>query len=352
MHLCRWPMSRTACQPTRLACRSASVRTVLAARYETSGPRMGELEIVEIPRPDPAPGEVLVRVRFSGVNPTDVGARGGHGFDTGHAHVVPDHDGAGEIVEVGEGVPAERIGERVWLWLAQWRRPQGTAAQFIALPSAQAVALPAAPRSSSAPASGSRRSRRTAACAPTGPDRRPERCSSRAAPAPSATRRSSSRGSAARASRRPSARPRRRRSRPPPAPSWSSTTARRTSSRRCAAWAPDGVERIIEVAIGTNVRRRRRADQALPRHQLLRAPRRPDRRAAAADGEELRDPLGPRLHDGRAGDRRRRGGDHARARGRRAHRAARRPLPPRGDLRSRTRRFASGALGKVLVEIP
>ena len=119
------------------------MRAVLAARYDTSGPRMGELEIVEIPRPDPAPGEVLVRVRFSGVNPTDVGSRAGHSFDSGHTHVVPDHDGAGEIVEVGDGVPAERIGERVWLWLAQWRRPQGTAAQFIALPSAQAVALPA-----------------------------------------------------------------------------------------------------------------------------------------------------------------------------------------------------------------
>lgn len=118
------------------------MRAVFAARYDTSGPRMGELEIVEIPRPDPGPGEVLVRVRFSGVNPTDVGSRGGHGFDSGHAQVVPDHDGAGEIVEVGDGVPAERIGERVWLWLGQWRRPQGTAAQFIALPSAQAVALP------------------------------------------------------------------------------------------------------------------------------------------------------------------------------------------------------------------
>ncbi len=127
----------------RSACRSASVRGVLAARYETAGPRMGELEIVEIPRPDPGPGEVLVRVRVSGVNPTDVGARGGRGFDAGHTQVVPDHDGAGEVVEVGKGVPAERVGERVWLWLSQWQRPQGTAAQYIALPSAQAVALPA-----------------------------------------------------------------------------------------------------------------------------------------------------------------------------------------------------------------
>jgi NADPH2:quinone reductase len=104
---------------------------------------MGELEIVEIDRPQPGPGEVLVRVRVSGVNPTDVGSRAGHTFDPGHVQVVPDHDGAGEVVEVGQGVPAERVGERVWLWLGQWRRALGTAAQFIALPAAQAVALPA-----------------------------------------------------------------------------------------------------------------------------------------------------------------------------------------------------------------
>jgi len=113
-----------------------------AARYETSGPRMGELELVEIASPYPGPGEVLVRVHASGVNPTDVGARAGRAFDTSHERVVPNHDGAGEIVAVGEGVPGERVGERVWLYLAQWRRAQGTAAQWIALPSEQAVTLP------------------------------------------------------------------------------------------------------------------------------------------------------------------------------------------------------------------
>ena len=113
-----------------------------AAQYETAGPRMGELEIVELPCPEPGPGEVLVRVRVSGVNPTDVGARAGRAFDVSHARVVPNHDGAGEIVAVGTGVPDERVGERVWLYLAQWRRAQGTAAQWIALPSEQAVALP------------------------------------------------------------------------------------------------------------------------------------------------------------------------------------------------------------------
>jgi len=115
---------------------------MLAAQYETSGSRAGEIAIVELERPRPGPGEVLVRVRLSGVNPTDVGSRAGRTFDPGHERVVPHHDGAGEIVAAGAGVPAARVGERVWIWLAQWRRWQGTAAQWVALPSAQAVALP------------------------------------------------------------------------------------------------------------------------------------------------------------------------------------------------------------------
>jgi NADPH:quinone reductase len=119
-----------------------SGETMLAAEYETSGPRLGELELVELPRPEPAAGEVLVRVRVSGVNPTDVGARAGRAFDVSYARVVPNHDGAGEVVAVGEGVPSARVGERVWLYLSQWKRRQGTAAQWIALPSEQAVAMP------------------------------------------------------------------------------------------------------------------------------------------------------------------------------------------------------------------
>jgi NADPH:quinone reductase len=78
----------------------------------------------------------------SGVNPTDWGSRNGRSFNPPFERVVPHHDGAGEIVAVGDGVDQARVGERVWLWLGQWRREQGTAAQFIALPSAQAVPLP------------------------------------------------------------------------------------------------------------------------------------------------------------------------------------------------------------------
>lgn len=56
--------------------------------------------------------------------------------------VIPHSDGAGVIDRVGAGVDPARIGERVWIWNGQWKRPFGTAAEFIALPSEQAVPLP------------------------------------------------------------------------------------------------------------------------------------------------------------------------------------------------------------------
>lgn len=117
--------------------------TMLAARYLTCGPRRGVLELCEMPQPRPARGEVRVRVAISGVNPTDWKARRPGGLGSGESDsVVPNQDGAGTIDAVGEGVDGSRVGERVWLHNAQWRRAQGSAAQWIALPSEQAVALP------------------------------------------------------------------------------------------------------------------------------------------------------------------------------------------------------------------
>jgi NADPH2:quinone reductase len=115
--------------------------TMLAARYPTSGPEAGKIRIERVARPEPAPGEVLVEVAVSGVNPTDWKARQSANSDR-PAWVIPNHDGSGVIVGVGAGVPDERVGERVWLWQAQWQRLWGTAAEFVALPAAQAVALP------------------------------------------------------------------------------------------------------------------------------------------------------------------------------------------------------------------
>ncbi|MGP1397694.1 MAG: NADPH:quinone reductase [Inquilinaceae bacterium] len=120
-----------------------------AAFYRRTGPAAGVLEIGDLPDPVPAAGEVLVRVRASGINPADVKRRGGWlGATMDHPLVVPHCDGAGEIIGTGPGVDPARVGERVWLWNAQGGygeagRAFGTAAELIALPAPQAVALPA-----------------------------------------------------------------------------------------------------------------------------------------------------------------------------------------------------------------
>ena len=97
------------------------------------------LSLTDRPVPEPGPGEVRVRVRVSGVNPTDWKNRQRTPPDR---EQVPNQDGAGEIDAVGRGVPESRIGERVWLWEATYQRADGTAQEYLTLPSRQAVALP------------------------------------------------------------------------------------------------------------------------------------------------------------------------------------------------------------------
>lgn len=115
-----------------------------AAFYTRQGPASEVFTVGEQPTPQPGPGEVRVRLRTSGVNPSDFKTRkGGPGRPTlAWPLVIPHSDGAGTIDAVGAGVSERRIGERVWIWNGQWNRPFGTAAQWIALPSAQAVAMP------------------------------------------------------------------------------------------------------------------------------------------------------------------------------------------------------------------
>ncbi len=114
-----------------------------AAWYDRYGPAREVLVVGELPDPEPGPGEVLVRVRASGVNPSDWKARtGSRGPEMPFPRIIPHSDGAGEIAAVGEGVAPSRVGERVWLYEGQWQRPFGAAAELIALPSERAVPLP------------------------------------------------------------------------------------------------------------------------------------------------------------------------------------------------------------------
>lgn len=111
-----------------------------SAWYSKNGAARDVLVVGELPTPMPAPGEVRVKLATSGVNPSDVKSRLGRPL--GSERIVPHSDGAGVIDMVGDGVPSSRIGERVWIWNGQWQRPMGTAAEYIALPEAQAVRLP------------------------------------------------------------------------------------------------------------------------------------------------------------------------------------------------------------------
>ena len=114
-----------------------------AAYYESNGPAREVLRVADVETPQAGRGEVRVRLRTSGVNPSDVKSRAGLTRKIAFPRVIPHSDGAGEIDAVGEGVSSARVGERVWVWNGQWRRPFGTAAEWIVLPSEQAVRLPA-----------------------------------------------------------------------------------------------------------------------------------------------------------------------------------------------------------------
>jgi len=114
-----------------------------AAYYEQNGPAREMLKLGEVETPRPGPGEVRVKLATSGVNPSDVKARSGTTRKIAYPRVIPHSDGAGEIDMVGDGVSSARLGERVWVWNAQWLRAFGTCAEYVTLASAQAVHLPA-----------------------------------------------------------------------------------------------------------------------------------------------------------------------------------------------------------------
>jgi NADPH:quinone reductase len=113
-----------------------------AAYYDANGSARDVLRLGEVETPRPGRGEVRVRLAASGVNPSDVKNRAGTTRKIAFPRVVPHSDGAGTIDLVGDGVPASRLAERVWTWNAQWKRPFGTAAEYVVLPAAQAVRLP------------------------------------------------------------------------------------------------------------------------------------------------------------------------------------------------------------------
>jgi len=114
-----------------------------AAWFEEFGAASDVLQVGELETPSAGPGEVLIKLATSGVNPSDVKKRAGafpNLLDGGL--VIPNSDGAGVIESVGEGVSESRIGERVWVYQAQYGRRFGTAAEYVAIDDSRAPVLP------------------------------------------------------------------------------------------------------------------------------------------------------------------------------------------------------------------
>ena len=112
-----------------------------AVWYTKTGNASDVLQIGGLDDPLPNAGEVLVKIKTSGVNPSDVKIRAGARGELQFPRVIPHSDGGGEIVDVGEGVDKNRIGERVWIWNGAFGRADGTCAELISLPEFQAVKI-------------------------------------------------------------------------------------------------------------------------------------------------------------------------------------------------------------------
>jgi putative PIG3 family NAD(P)H quinone oxidoreductase len=95
------------------------------------------LEVVNLPKPEPAPGEVLIRVAAAGVNRADLAQRRGF-YDPppGASHILG-LECSGDIVAVGEGVTDFKPGLHVCALLSG-----GGYAEYVAVPAEQVATVP------------------------------------------------------------------------------------------------------------------------------------------------------------------------------------------------------------------
>ncbi|MGO4764184.1 zinc-dependent alcohol dehydrogenase family protein [Cupriavidus sp. 2KB_3] len=94
----------------------------------------GPLELTTVPRPEPAAGQVLVRIAASGLNPLDTKIRAGSAAHAKHPlPLVLGIDMAGTVEAVGEGVTAFRTGDEVYGMTGGVGGIQGSLAQYAAV---------------------------------------------------------------------------------------------------------------------------------------------------------------------------------------------------------------------------
>ncbi len=113
-----------------------------AAWYERNGSARDVLKVGQLEKPGIEPGKVLVKLHVAGVNPSDTKWRARVPLLQGVTQQIPHQDGSGVIAEVGDGVSASRLGQRVWIYEALVAGKAGCAAEYVVVPSKNAIELP------------------------------------------------------------------------------------------------------------------------------------------------------------------------------------------------------------------
>jgi NADPH:quinone reductase-like Zn-dependent oxidoreductase len=113
-----------------------------ACRYHSFGTPP---QLDDVPVPEPGAGEILVRVRYAGLNPVDWKLAAGkfRFLVKGGTPRTMGGDFAGEVAAIGAGVTGLRTGDRVHGFLDPFQRPQGTFADFVPVPANFVFPLPA-----------------------------------------------------------------------------------------------------------------------------------------------------------------------------------------------------------------
>lgn len=111
-----------------------------AVQFSRFGPP-DVLDVIEIPVPELAPGEVLVRVHAAGVNYFEVLMRADRYAVTPELPMIPGVEVAGVVERVGEGADPDLLGVRVGVPLFALGRGGGYA-EFIAVDATSLVHLP------------------------------------------------------------------------------------------------------------------------------------------------------------------------------------------------------------------
>jgi NADPH2:quinone reductase len=114
-----------------------------AAWYERQGSAREVIQYGEQPSQPLGEKEVRLRLAFSGLNPSDLKRRMGfNGQPHAFPLIIPNSDGAGTVLEIGAQVKDFRVGDRAWVFNAQWKRPFGTNAEEVVLPAHLVRPLP------------------------------------------------------------------------------------------------------------------------------------------------------------------------------------------------------------------